>query len=178
MRISNLAELRFDLQIIQTGIGKTSKVFVLVDADDVKNNEPIGVELPHEAAKMLRTYREKYLPRLRYPDATALFPGRNGKTKGPGSLGMQLSAVIKEHTGLLINPHLFRAIAVFIYLRHHPGDMATVQRVLGDRQLAVVMKHYAFLDEIAARSAHQETIAAERRSLGGARTKANRGAVR
>ena len=178
MRISNLAKLRFGSQIIQTGIGKTSKIFVLIDAADVKNDEPIRVELPHEAAKMLRTYQQKYLPRLRYSNATALFPGRNGQTKGPGSLGMQLSTVIKEHTGLVINPHLFRAIAVFIYRRYHPGDMATMQRVLGDRQLAVVMKHYAFLDEIEARSAHQETIAAERRSLGGARTKAHRGAVR
>ena len=178
MRISNLAKLRFDSQIIQTGIGKTSKTFVLVDADDVKNDEPIRVELPHEPAKMLRTYREKYLPRVRYPDATALFPGKDGETKCPGSLGGQLSAVIKEHTGLVINPHLFRAIAVFIYRRYHPGDMATMQRVLGDRQLAVVMKHYAFLDEIEARSAHQETVAAERRSLGGARTKAHRRTVR
>jgi integrase len=178
MRVSNLVALRFGSQICQTGIGRASKIFVLIEADDVKNGEPIRVELPDCAAGMLRIYQEKYLPRLRYPDPARLFPGKNGDSKTRGLLGRQLSAVIKEHTGLIINPHLFRAIAVLVYLRHHPGDMATVQRILGDRQLAMVMKHYVFLDEIEARSAYQETIAAERRSLGGATTRRYRRAVR
>ena len=74
--------------------------------------------------------------------------------------------MIKEHTGLYINPHLFRAIAVFIYRPHHRGDMTNMQRVLGDRQLAVIMKHYAFLDEIDARSQYQETVTSDRNQLG------------
>jgi integrase len=178
MRISNLTRLRFGSEVLPTGIGSTSKVFILVDSADVKNGEPIRVELPHDSAQMLRKYQSDYLPRLRHSNGVALFPGSAGGSKGPGTLGRQITSVIKEHTGLDINPHLFRAIAVFIYRLHHRGDMVTMQRVLGDRQLAIIMKHYSFLDEIEARSAHQETIAAERRSLGSARTKAYRGAVR
>ena len=178
MRISNLTRLRLGSEVLPTGIGSTSKVFILVDSADVKNSEPIRVELPLNSARMLLKYQSDYLPRLRHSDGVALFPGSAGGSKGPGSLGRQITCVIKEHTGLDINPHLFRAIAVFIYRLHHRGDMITMQRVLGDRQLAVIMKHYAFLDEIEAREAHQETIAAERRRLGGARTKAHRGAVR
>lgn len=166
MRIGNLTRLRFGSEVIPTGIGRASKVFIVVEAADIKNKEPIRVELPHDAAQMLLEYQQDFLPRLRHSNAGALFPGSAGGCKGTGTLGSQITNVIKEHTGLDINPHLFRAIAVFIYRLHHPGDMITMQRILGDRQLATILKHYAFLDQMDARSQHQETVVAERRLLG------------
>ena len=157
--------LRFGSEVLPTSIGRTGKVFILVDAADVKNREPIRVELPHDAAEMLLEYREDFLPRLRYSNGVALFPGSAGGCKGTGTLGSQITNVIKEHTGLDINPHLFRAIAVFIYRLHHPGDTFTMLRILGDRQLATILKHYVFLDQMDARSQHQETVMAKRQAL-------------
>lgn len=166
MRVGNLSRLRFDTHIVQAAVGRASATFVLVDADEVKNGEPIRVELPAHAAEMLREYREIYLPRLRSSGDGFLFAGETGRSKTVSTFSKQIKDCIKEHTGLTIHPHLFRAIAVFIYSRHHRGDLVTMQRVLGDRQLAVVQKHYSFLDQIEARRSHQASVMSERKMLG------------
>ena len=147
MRISNLAKLRFGSQIIQTGIGKTSKIFVLIDAADVKNDEPIRFQLPHEAAKMLRHLSREVpaapalfqcnraLSRQERPDQRSRIARNAAEHGDQGAHGPRhQSAPVPSHRGLSI------------YSSVSSGDMATMQRVLGDRQLAVVMKHYAFLD--------------------------------
>ena len=82
--------------------------------------------------------------------------------------------VIREHTGLDIHPHLFRAIAVFIYLKHHPGDYLTMQRVLGDRSSPGRLKHYTFLDQIEVRRGYQEAVRADRALVGAASGKVSR----
>jgi integrase len=165
MRIGNLVKLRFDQHIIRSAVGRGSAMFVLVEHHEVKNGQAVRVQLPGVSAGLLEEYQQKFLPRLRNRGSGLLFPGKDGRAKGVGTFGKQLQAAIQEHAGLAIHPHLFRAIAVFIYLEHHPGDVVTMQRVLGDRSLQVVQKHYSFLDQIKARKGHQDAVMAERTRL-------------
>jgi integrase len=174
MRIGNLSGLRFDQHVIRSGVGQASKTFILVKSGEVKNSNPIRVELPAETAQMLELYRTKFLPRLRNTEGDWLFPGERGRHKGDRTLAEQVQDRIRAHTGLDIHPHLFRAIAVFIYLKHHPGDYLTMQRVLGDRSLQVVLKHYTFLDQIEVRRGYQEAVRVDRALVGAASGKVSR----
>ena len=174
MRIGNLSGLRFGQHVIRSGVGQASKTFILVKSGEVKNSNPIRVELPAETAQMLELYRTKFLPGLRNTEGDWLFPGEGGRHKGDRTLAGQIQDRIREHTGLDIHPHLFRAIAVFIYLKHHPGDYLTMTRVLGDRSLQVVLKHYTFLDQIEVRRGYQEAVRADRALVGAASGKVSR----
>jgi integrase len=167
MRIGNLSQLRFGGHVKFTSVGTASHAFVMVEPHEVKNSEPVRIELGADTARMLNHYRQIYLPRLRNGGGKDyLFPGENGTPKTIATLSQQIKQRIHDHTGLDIHPHLFRAIAVFIYLRRHRGDLLTMQRVLGDRSLAVVRKHYSFLDQIECRTNYQNTVEADRQELG------------
>ena len=57
MFIGSLSRLRFGQHVIRSGVGQASKTFILVKSGEVKNSDPIRVELPAETAQMLEIYR-------------------------------------------------------------------------------------------------------------------------
>ena len=174
LRIGNIAALRFGQHVVDTTVGKSGCLFVMLKANEIKNRQKYQTELGVEAAAMLRLYRDAYLPRLRNGGDGFLFPG-NGGAKGSITLGHQISETIREHTGLQIHPHLFRGIAVYLYLKHHPDGYIKLKSILGDRQLSTIIRHYSFLDQIEVRQDYQDTIAAERQLLGRPRKEQGRG---
>ena len=81
---------------------------------------------------MLRKYRDRYRPALAEAQgSTLLFPGRNGGHKHHVTLSQQLRFLVRKRTGIILNPHLYRHIAAYIYLRAHPGDFETFRQLLG-----------------------------------------------
>ena len=57
---------------------------------------------------------------------------------------------IQKAIGLRITVHQFRHAAAAIYLKHHPGDYRTVQRVLGHRSVETTINFYCGLETIQA----------------------------
>lgn len=65
-----------------------------------------------------------------------LFPrAAGGRAKDPGNLGAQIKGFLRQETGLDMNVHAFRHLAVKLYLERHPGNHATVQMLLGHKSL-------------------------------------------
>lgn len=117
-------------------------------------------ELPAHVVALLDTYLNTYRPiLLRGEDAGWLFPGSiEGRHKHEVSLRENLCKAVKKHTGLTVNPHLYRHLAAFFYLQANPGDYETVRRLLGHKSVDTTITFYAEFDTLAARRLYTDHI--------------------
>ena len=77
----------------------------------------------------------------------ALFISRYGKQKRPAQLGTQITRFISDETGLVVNVHLFRHLAGYIYLNEHPGEYEPVRQLLGHKSIKTTVEFYTGLEE-------------------------------
>lgn len=153
MRMKNLASLDIEKHLSVHGTGARRLYSIRIDAQDVKNGVPIEMTLSRRNSEMLRVYLEQFRHRLSERPSTALFPRKgDGKPRAEVNLGQAISAEVLRHTGLEINPHLFRHIAAYLYLKERPGDFETVRRLLKHRKLQTTMQFYA---ELSSQWAHE-----------------------
>jgi hypothetical protein len=65
----------------------------------------------------------------------------------------------------MVNPHLFRALAVKFCLENAPGGLEQCRKLLGDKTLKVVMRHYASMEQKEAARRHSALVDAEKDRL-------------
>jgi hypothetical protein len=157
MRISTLASINAEMQISRTRPGRGGVTHIAVSNSQVKNSVRFSLALPECSAELLRFYLERCLPLLSH-GTPWLFPRNEGNHKRSGALGGQIQRFIKRHTGLTVNPHLFRSIAAIIILHRNPGAYEDVAQVLGTKTLAIVIKHYCREETKAALKRYDEMI--------------------
>lgn len=146
MRMKNLASLDIEKHLTVHGTGSRRTYSIRIDAQEVKNGVPIELQLSKSNSEMLQVYLEQFRHRLSDSPSTALFPQKgNGKPRDEANLGKAISTEVLRHTGLEINPHLFRHIAAYLYLKERPGDFETVRRLLKHKKLQTTMEFYAEL---------------------------------
>jgi integrase len=133
MRFGNLVGLNIHRHIKRIENGRSVRIILAIPEFEVKNGEYLEYELPAHAIRLLDDYLETYRPILQKgEDAGWLFPGAiEGRHKNEVTLREQLCKAVKKHTGLIVNPHLYRHVAAFFYLQANPGDYETVRRLLG-----------------------------------------------
>jgi integrase len=107
---------------------------------------------------------------------TALFPGPDGQPKQESTLSRQISEKVKQYLGIEMNTHLFRHAAGKIYLDRHPGDYATVSRILGHKSLATTLAIYTGAETVTAGRRFQNLVGGLR-SAPMATPRARRGAA-
>jgi integrase len=146
IRLGNLASIDFNKHLIE----RNGRVYLVVAADEVKNREPIDLELPASVIEVLSWYATEHRPILVNGKSTALFPGEKGGPKQAQSLGQQISREVFRHTGLKINPHLFRHVAGKIFLDQRPGQYEVVRRLLGHKSIATTTAIYTGAESRAA----------------------------
>ena len=139
IRISNLAALDMNRHLV----GRGGRVFLVIPGEEVKNGEPVDLELPEATLRILSVYLRDHRPRLLRGVTDALFPGEGGGAKKPGTLGPQIAREALRVAGLAINPHLFRHATGKIFLDRCPGEYEVVRRVLGHKSLATTTAIYA-----------------------------------
>jgi hypothetical protein len=148
IRISNLARLDLERHLVRPGRGKG--LHIVIEPEEVKNREPLEYPLPAESVQLIECYLRYYRSYLAPLSSTALFPGRGGGPKNPQALGLQICQTIRDHTGLLVHPHLFRHIAGKLYLDANPGAYEVIRRVLGHRSIDTTTSFYTGLETAAA----------------------------
>jgi integrase len=159
LRIKNLASLQLGVHVLETrpmglggnggvvaGKGTTTRHIVL-PALEVKNTKDLEFTLPSGLCKYLDTYVRRCLPILMRGGSTYLFPNTTGGSKTPGSLSVQLKTFLKRETGLIFNSHLSRHLAAKLFLERNAGDYATVQMLLGHKDLQTTMRAYVGLEQ-------------------------------
>jgi integrase len=156
IRLGNLTNLDLEQNLIRPGRGKQRHIFF--PASDVKNREPLEYALPPESVELIERYLTEFRPRLASPNCTALFPGRWGGAKAAQTLREQIYQTIRSHTGLEMNPHLFRHATAKIFLDAKPGKYGVVQRTLGHLSINTTKIYYAGSETAAAVRYFDETI--------------------
>lgn len=144
LRIGNLAQLDLERHLVRSGRGK--ELHLVLEPEEVKNGEAIEYPLLPESAALIEHYSTEYRPRLAPPGCTALFPGRGGGPKSLNALRDQICKAIHRHTGMRMNPHLFRHAGAKLFLDANPGAYEVVRRVLGHRSLNTTTTFYTGLE--------------------------------
>jgi integrase len=166
MRVGNLAALHLDEHISRTRQGADAVVHIALPAEIVKNYNLLEWQLPTWVVRILDLYVERYRPILLDGPNRHLFPGENGGAKGVGVLSKRVSKVIRERTGLAVNPHLVRHLGAKLFLDDNPGQYDIVTLLLGHRDRQTAMDFYVGF-EIGAAARQFETAILRRRETGG-----------
>lgn len=129
---------------------------IVVPASEVKmrsaGDADLTVQLGTTASRLLKTYLEIVRPTMLAPFQKKnpyLFPGQ-GKTNADGYYSGLLHRVTKrlhQKVGVRINPHLYRHLIGWIWLKDSLDNLPKVQRLLGHKKLQTTINHYAELDE-------------------------------
>ncbi len=163
IRRKNLVDLRLDEHVIRAG-GRT---FIVIPADDVKNDYELDYPIPAESAALLDFYVKHLLPLFGPNPERFLFPGViPGSPKSHEQFGRFFTKVIKEETGLHVYPHLMRHFGANLYLKENPGAFETVRRVLGHKSLTTTTRSYTNLDDEAAVRMFDQVILGIRDTIG------------
>jgi len=129
---------------------------IVVPSSEVKmrsaGDADLTVQLGKTASKLLKTYLEAVRPAMLAPHQMKnpyLFPGQ-GKTNVDDYYSGLLHRVTKrlhQKVGVRINPHLYRHLIGWIWLKDSLDNLPKVQRLLGHKKLQTTIDHYAELDE-------------------------------
>lgn len=158
IRRKNLVELDLSRNLI----GRGKRLYLVIEGEDVKNDEPIDFELPLQTVEVLAWYVREHRLLLLGGASNALFPGKNGKPKHPTGFGTQISKTVFRYTGMRFNTHLFRHAGGKIFLDARPGQYEVMRRVLGHRSITTTTSIYAGAETRSAGS-HFAAVIAERR---------------
>ncbi len=142
MRITNLASLQLDRHLRWEKAGRKGSLSISIAGHEVKNGEPLNFPFPAPVSNMVRTYLEKFRPRLFKGQNNYLFPSRNGKAKRSDTLGKQISKGIWDTRGLRVNPHLIRHIVAKQLVESMPGNYELPRRILGHKNSDTTFMYY------------------------------------
>lgn len=148
------------------------RVTIVVPSASVKmrgHQDPdLPIELSQSASKLLRQYIEKVRPLALHAgdiDNPYLFPAQAAAlTVGQPyqRLLERLVGWVHRIVGVRINPHLYRHLIGWIWLRQNIDMLPVVQKLLGHRNLQTTIDYYASIDESLAMQKWQEFICASR----------------
>jgi integrase len=160
LRVGNLAEIHLERNIHRPGDGRAYLVF---EEDETKNARRIEFELPPELCRMIDRHLASRCPEL-CPHGTAwLFPRRDGAAAvDPSVLSERISKTIRRSTGLDVNAHLFRHLAVMIWLDANPGSYEAARRLLGHAELSHTLNLYSGFEASSAARAFSDLVAAKK----------------
>lgn len=152
-RSSNVIEARLDWIAFQDG-----KAVFTIPATEVKGrakgDPDYVVRLGDRASRLLRHYLEQVRSILLHTDDKEnpfLFPRQEGgefQANAPyRGILKRVTGQLYEHVGVQINPHLYRHLIGWIWLKESMDNLPRVQRLLGHKTLKTTVEYYAELDE-------------------------------
>ena len=164
MRSGTLSRLNLEDHIRFISTGRKRRTLITIPAAEVKNNRDLHYELGAETTKLLDYYCKVARPVLLRAPSDHLFPAQNGGPKLESSLSRLIKETISEHTGMVINAHLFRSIAGKIHSTVAPGDFTTLSHVLHNT-LRTAMKSYAQFEHQSSVRHYQKSVDTARKKL-------------
>jgi integrase len=154
MRLNNLRQLRLDRHLVRHG----KSLHLVIPGEEVKNAVDLEFEVERQTRALLQWYLDEHRAVLAPAGSQALFPGAVKGAKDGQSLRVNINKAICKHTGLEMNPHLFRHLAAKLYLDRHPGDYETVRRLLGHTSIETTIRFYAGFETKAATKHYQDVV--------------------
>ena len=121
VRPENVWELEFDTHIfLRSGPGATSTLEL--DAEEVKNENTTGFDIPPQLAKMLLEYRDQIAPQHLGRRPKRLFVLPDGTPKAQSTVVYLICRYVRTLAGITLTPHQFRHLGAKILLDANPGN--------------------------------------------------------
>jgi integrase len=159
LRIKNLAHIHVRDNLQWSRTTRTGICHLVIDRQDVKNGEPIEVELHEDVVRLLNTLLGTYRQTLVQPRSLWLFGTRkDDKAVDPVVLARRITTEIRRRTGLTVNVHLFRALLGKLYLEQNPGGYEVLRRLLGHRSITTTLQAYTGVESVANAKHFDETM--------------------
>ena len=168
LRLANVASLTFGRHISWPA-GAKGKAWLLIPGTETKTGQPFEAELGGELVRMLKTYRDKIVPKFTGNRYDAIFIDIKGRQKLPTTIADLFTATTRQHLGFPITPHQMRHVAGKFLLDAEPGAFETVKQLLGHSSLKTTVAFYTGLNTSRAVRHHNKLIEearANRRSKG------------
>lgn len=158
MRRENLVTLELDRSIRR--IGKPPQDFwvVEIEAEHVKNDEPLRFTLPGPSVKLLETYLERWRPKLCAKPSRWLFPAADGGPIDPRAMAHAIQTQSLGVLGVAVSPHQFRHLSAECYLLENPDALYTISQHLGHRDPNTTRTYYARPKQRQATRRYQEQV--------------------
>ncbi len=156
LRVSNLAKIDISRHLPRAG---KKRMYLVIPANEVKNKRPLEFELPPHLVKMIEAYLAARAPTLCAPDCLYLFPAT--RKNGPVSksdLAERIKRRVRSEVGIDMNAHLFRHLAVMIYLDANPGGYEVARQMLGHSSVSRTISVYSGLETISATQAFAKVV--------------------
>jgi len=110
---------------------------------ETKNGRSIRHLLPKQLVPLLEEYLTKYRPLiLNGDDPGTHFLSRCGTSLSQPGIKDLVSDLTVEHTGVRVNPHLFRDILAVKFLEENSEDYLTLSKILWHRTVEVTLSCY------------------------------------
>ncbi|MGM0561140.1 MAG: site-specific integrase [Pseudomonadota bacterium] len=155
LRRRNLAGLRIggpspQVTLPPAGRGKGR---ITIEAEQVKNERQIDIELDQETVTLLRWWIQEVRPLLATsvgadPDNVFLFPAHGNQHRAKELLNAHFRKINEKHGGFRMNLHLARHLTAKILLDSDPAQMDLVQNLLGHKSRRVTESYYAEVQQI------------------------------
>jgi integrase len=117
---------------------------IYFSSDETKSKNEISGFLPYELTLLLEEYLE-YRPALipsGKPDPGTLFVTTCGTPLDEHGIETLVQSLTSTFAGKAVNPHLFRDIVAYEWLREHPQDYLTLSKLLWHKSVERTLKVY------------------------------------
>lgn len=165
LRRLNLLRLDVHRHLCRSRSGRHAVVHLVIPAEETKTSQPIEAVLPEPLVRMIDHFMTRYRPLLTSDSGGLLFPGRDGGCKHITALTAQIERAVRDHTGLTVNPHLFRHLAGKLSQQFDPGNYELSRQLLGHRSTDTTVTYYTGQDTAAAVARYDANILERARSL-------------
>lgn len=115
--------------------------------DEIKTGSKTGKEihavLPRPLIRPLEEYLAEFRPRLtRNGDPGTLFVKKDGTALSDKNVTGLVERLSFQYGGKRVNPHLYRDIVAFAWLKEHPKDYLTLSKILWHANINYTIKVY------------------------------------
>lgn len=108
-----------------------------------KTGKSIHLVLPRPLIKPLEEYLAEFRPQLvTKSDPGTLFVKEDGAALSDDNVNELVSRLTLRYGGKRVNPHLFRDIVAFAWLKEHPKDYLTLSKILWHSNINYTIKVY------------------------------------
>lgn len=110
---------------------------------ETKMDREIRAVLPRPLVEPLEEYLAEFRPHLvKSRDPGTLFVKKDGTPMKSGTVSNLVARLTSQYGGKRVNPHLFRDIVAFAWLKEHPKDYLTLSKILWHANINITIKTY------------------------------------
>lgn len=148
LRNSNLTQLRLGVHLQYADARRDYISHLILQPHETKNRYSGEWAVGPELSSFLHRYIRVFRPVLAMAGDDWLFPAGFGKSGSLSTEAMaqQITCIVANEVGAVINTHLFRCLCARFVLEHSPNALEDVRLLIGDKSLQVVLAHYAAVE--------------------------------